>query len=167
VKRQLTEAQRDRKREWTRRWYALHREQSQAKTTKWKKENPEKVRAYKSAYNSKHYEERRKVKRAWYIAHRDKVKEMRRQYYIANAESIRKKARDAGSKSKDAVAARNKANRAIASGRLVCPGTCANCGGTENIEGHHINYNRPLALTWLCASCHRLHHVDQKRKDQK
>lgn len=35
---------------------------------------------------------------------------------------------------------------------------CALCGSTKHVHGHHKDYSKPLAVTWLCAKCHhRLH----------
>lgn len=43
--------------------------------------------------------------------------------------------------------------RALKSGELV-KGDCAVCGSTQT-DGHHSDYSKPLAVTWLC----RRHHI--------
>lgn len=35
---------------------------------------------------------------------------------------------------------------------------CVRCGTSEKLHAHHEDYGRPLDVTWLCATCHRLHH---------
>jgi hypothetical protein len=44
------------------------------------------------------------------------------------------------------------------SGELVRPSTCSQCkttGTIENpIEGHHVDYDKPLEVIWYCKSCH-------------
>lgn len=36
---------------------------------------------------------------------------------------------------------------------------CVECGGSENIEAHHEDYDRPLDVVWLCRPCHVAHHA--------
>lgn len=51
-----------------------------------------------------------------------------------------------------------KANRilsnAIRCRRVIRAEACWHCGSTERIEGHHVDYSRPLDVIWLCRSCH-------------
>lgn len=56
------------------------------------------------------------------------------------------------------VYARELARRARRSGRLV-PQPCEQCGALE-VSGHHMDYSKPLDVTWLCDSCHRTEHVE-------
>ena len=59
--------------------------------------------------------------------------------------------------------ARRAVREAIKRGELVRPDTCQACkktlpirgDGRPQIQGHHPDYNRPLFVEWLCASCHR------------
>ena len=57
------------------------------------------------------------------------------------------------------VAAYKIVQRAKERGELI-PGNCARvsaeCHG--RIEGHHENYDEPLAVVWLCARHHRQLH---------
>ena len=44
---------------------------------------------------------------------------------------------------------------ALKRGVLVPPSTCEECGGGNGrIEAAHADYSRPLAVRWLCTSCH-------------
>jgi len=50
---------------------------------------------------------------------------------------------------------------AVSSGKLKKPDNCSNCGDyTEKrmLHGHHGDYNKPLAVEWLCIWCHSKHH---------
>lgn len=43
---------------------------------------------------------------------------------------------------------------ALVSGRLVRPQECSQCDSTENIQGHHPDYEKPYDVVWLCRNCH-------------
>ena len=45
-------------------------------------------------------------------------------------------------------------NHAIKKGVLLKPPACAWCSGRGRIEGHHIDYHKPLEVIWLCTACH-------------
>lgn len=49
-----------------------------------------------------------------------------------------------------------KVNNAIRDNRLIKQ-FCHFCG-TNNAEGHHPDYSRPLKVLWVCRTCHRLLH---------
>ena len=52
--------------------------------------------------------------------------------------------------------ARSKLNSAILSDKIVRK-PCEFCG-EEKSEGHHINYDWPLTVIWVCRKCHcKLH----------
>ena len=38
---------------------------------------------------------------------------------------------------------------------------CALCG-QEQGEAHHLDYNEPLLIVWLCGECHRKVHIEDK-----
>lgn len=43
-------------------------------------------------------------------------------------------------------------------GELVAATECERCGSSENIQGHHADYDRQLEVEWLCQRCHVLEH---------
>lgn len=50
---------------------------------------------------------------------------------------------------------------AIYHGDLVPTTNCEKCGAPDNgrqLHGHHEDYSKPLEVTWLCNTCHRLEH---------
>lgn len=59
---------------------------------------------------------------------------------------------------------------AIYGGRIKRGTTCEKCGVTPRdqslIHGHHDDYNKPYEVRWLCASCHKRHHVALKKASQ-
>lgn len=52
----------------------------------------------------------------------------------------------------------NRYRRALNSGKLVRPANCSICGSTRQIQGHHLDYQRPLDVLWLCVDCHKAVH---------
>lgn len=49
-------------------------------------------------------------------------------------------------------------NNAIKSGVLKRSDKCEQCDGSENIEAHHDDYNKPMSVRWLCSVCHGIWH---------
>jgi hypothetical protein len=52
-------------------------------------------------------------------------------------------------------------NKALKDGTLYRPSTCSECGCKGAMDGHHHDYAEPLAVEWLCRSCHHKRHVPQ------
>ena len=55
------------------------------------------------------------------------------------------------------VKAHQKLQQAVRDGKMQ-RGSCVDCGATENIDGHHDDYSKPLDVEWLCRSCHLKRH---------
>jgi ribosomal protein S27AE len=44
-------------------------------------------------------------------------------------------------------------------GTLTPPRRCSRCAsGQKKLSGHHLDYNRPFYVRWLCATCHSWAH---------
>ena len=43
----------------------------------------------------------------------------------------------------------------VRSGQIKPDDKCALCGSTVNMEPHHIDYDLPDLIVWLCRKCHR------------
>jgi hypothetical protein len=54
-------------------------------------------------------------------------------------------------------------HNAVRDGRLERQ-PCRICG-TPNGEGHHISYDEPLSVDWLCKSCHMDAHYPQRHHE--
>ena len=52
---------------------------------------------------------------------------------------------------------RRATKQAIKVGKIV-PTPCKDCGSSDNIEIHHLNYTDPFAVEFLCEICHRKRH---------
>lgn len=60
--------------------------------------------------------------------------------------------------------ARKAVKDAVRRGELTKPTKCQGCFETfpkHLIHGHHHDYSKPLEVTWLCAPCHGLEHMDE------
>jgi hypothetical protein len=43
--------------------------------------------------------------------------------------------------------------------KLIIPeNQCSMCASTNQIEGHHDDYTKPLEVRWLCSKCHKQWH---------
>jgi len=38
--------------------------------------------------------------------------------------------------------------------KLINPRICSLCGSIRSIEGHHMDYSKPLEVIWCCSVCH-------------
>lgn len=45
-------------------------------------------------------------------------------------------------------------NRAVQKRELIRSRTCELCGKDKKIEAHHIDYGKPMQVTWVCKKCH-------------
>ncbi len=54
---------------------------------------------------------------------------------------------------------RYKTNNAVASGKLLKPKVCSQCGSRDRtIQAHHLDYSDPFDIVWLCTVCHGKEH---------
>lgn len=54
-------------------------------------------------------------------------------------------------------------NQALYNKKLIPAKICENCLRTDNnIHGHHFDYDKPLDVVWLCATCHIKVHCESK-----
>ena len=56
------------------------------------------------------------------------------------------------------VAAKNAAQRAVASGKIKRKDRCELCGVGGRLEKHHPDYDQPLLVVFLCSACHKAVH---------
>lgn len=65
------------------------------------------------------------------------------------------------------VSAARTLGNAVKSGRVQKAEACWHCGATEQIEGHHVHYDLPLDVVWLCRSCHCKAHRETTLYEQR
>lgn len=54
--------------------------------------------------------------------------------------------------------ARSAVTASLSRGKLMRPQWCQKCKCQCNPQAHHPDYNKPLAVEWLCVACHRKVH---------
>ena len=54
------------------------------------------------------------------------------------------------------------ARNAEETGLIVRPLVCETCSEPKTLVRHHRDYNEPIKITWLCHSCHRAEHCQNK-----
>jgi len=50
--------------------------------------------------------------------------------------------------------AREILNNALASGKIIKPTNCSQCGKIRKLTAHHPDYSKPIEVLWLCYECH-------------
>lgn len=97
--------------------------------------------------------------RAWCKSHDVKVKlfEPAEDVKMQVAKSVlinRKSTADWKERNPQATKAKDALRAAIKSGKVKKPSKCSKCGSGGPLEAHHVNYNQPLRVLWLCTKCH-------------
>lgn len=124
-------------------------EQEANRLRQWAKDNHERKLEMQKKYRQTHVDKLRRYGR-------EKAKCRRRDNPGVCAESVAAYR----SRHPEAVAAVNAVHHAKRRGELVAPDVCERCGADElAIHAHHEDYSKPLEVIWLCASCHKLHHL--------
>jgi hypothetical protein len=60
--------------------------------------------------------------------------------------------------------ARRAVYKAVRLGKMVKPNKCAECSLPDGkTQAHHVNYDEPLSVIWLCTKCHGKKHKGIKR----
>lgn len=59
------------------------------------------------------------------------------------------------------------AANAIKRGLIPKGESCERCGTTELLHAHHEDYDKPLAINWLCRTCHGVRHreINHERRN--
>jgi uncharacterized LabA/DUF88 family protein len=113
-------------------------------STKWRKEHPEKAKQYakrKALYQAKYYKE-------WYAKNGRK----RSSNYTDIMLVWRKN-------NKEKIKVSQRVRYAIKKGLITKPLQCSICGRESRIHAHHEDYEKPLDVIWVCASCHKKIHL--------
>lgn len=58
--------------------------------------------------------------------------------------------------------ARSRVQFALRKKAITKPSRCQSCGiqpPPRKLQAHHINYSKPMLVSWLCVKCHRRAHA--------
>ncbi len=154
---------------WKKRYYKAHKD----KWDKYRKEHREHIREYnRQRYIEKHDEileqkrkwdqENREKKREYYKRYStsEKGRTRKKEYYEEHKQEFFARAKKSMAKYPTERKVRSKTDHAISSGKLVRQ-PCEICGDPKT-DAHHDDYNKPLEVRWLCRSCHKKWHDNNK-----
>jgi hypothetical protein len=122
-----------------------------------------KPRVSYDSYCLEHSRERHRIRshtpeyRSHEIAYMRKRRQMHNEKDLARN---RRNARNQYLKHPEKVKARSTLRHAVTAGKIHKPSACSTCGKeSKRIEGHHhLGYDRPFDVKWLCDPCHRITH---------
>ena len=96
--------------------------------------------------------------RVYRLRHRDAVLRRYRRYQRANSTS--RHVRERRNRERLKFRAREILRDSVKRGLVKKPHRCQQCGRARKpLHGHHQNYDKPLAVDWLCAPCHGQRHA--------
>jgi hypothetical protein len=75
-----------------------------------------------------------------------------------SAEALRKGQEKHRLKNPDKCRTRCRTYRAMLKGTITKKTECECCGATGRLHKHHVDYNKPLDIRWLCTKCHGVLH---------
>lgn len=105
-------------------------------------------------------EERAAYNKEYRKNNREKIASISRAYRGRNKDKVNSKNRAWREVNREKQVAHTKVANAIRGGRLArLP--CSECGETK-VEAHHVDYDKPLDVIWLCKSHHAQLHREHK-----
>lgn len=133
----------------------------------------EKLRANRHRFYIRHRDRIRQERKRWREEHPERAGQLRRASYLRNRGSIISNAKEWRRRNPEKSAAIIKAKaqreperrrargtlkKAVHDRRFAKPTVCSLCNADKKerrfIHGHHSDYSRPFAVTWVCARCH-------------
>lgn len=135
---------------------AAHPEKERA----WVAQNKSRVLKSKAAYRKRNEDRLRREDRERMRAHRERpgvaeaLADAAREYQREHRAERNAYVRAARARNPAKFRARDAVKKAIRTGRLKRPATCADCGARGRLHAHHEDYERRLDVTFLCTKCH-------------
>lgn len=136
------EKNREKVRRSAREYYWKNRQSCLEKRVDYREKNKAEIsfkEALKRLSDDDRFEKNRQKHLTWSKANREKLNEYQREWYQKNKEKRR---------------AHVILNRSVKSGTIMRPDKCSECGKSCKPDGHHVDYNQPLDVIWICRACH-------------
>lgn len=135
-----------------------HREQINSKRREYYRKNAEKIREYKRKWEAEHKGRKQVYNERYYSSERGKA--TRKKYYEEHKQEFFERTKRSMEKYPVERKIRAMTDHAIVKGKIVRQ-PCEICGNPET-DAHHDDYNKPLEVRWLCRSCHKKWHDNNK-----
>jgi hypothetical protein len=136
---------------------------------------------YKRAHYLEHQEKYKQRSQKNHHDNREEINRKQREKWHENKEEFNKKSREYSTSERGRELNRLRSRKyrrtsegakkdrarsylsfAIRDGDIARPSNCEKCGVECSPEGHHIDYDKPLEVIWLCKSCHEnIHHSNE------
>jgi len=104
-------------------------------------------------YRETHREELRIKARQYYREHVEQCKAYQKDYNKKNQSKINKRALEYYYKHREELRPKKNAQKRVR--RVPLKEKCELCGATEKLERHHPDYNKPLEVITVCATCNK------------
>jgi len=136
-------------------WHATKEERNAQQREKYRAEGwKQKTYEHIKRLSNPEYRKKANIRaKEWYRKNKDRRREYEKEY-AKRPERIKKNK------------CRRETKNAILNGRIKVETTCLLCGcGETKLEVHHLNYDDPYDVVWLCKACHRKWHTTEKLKN--
>lgn len=123
--------------------------------------NHEKVKRSHKKWRDDNIGHVREKSKEYQRTNKERISELKRKHYKENQEYYISSSRRSRLEKPEQTKAHNAVKEAIRKGQLRrLP--CEKCGETNDVHGHHDDYNKPLEVIWLCRSCHIILHKTKR-----
>ncbi len=113
-------------------------------------------------YQTTHKQQKAVIGRAYRLAHKQERRLRQTAYGQKHSDRLLERLQERRRSNPARYRAYSTVGNHIRSGQLIRPSECSQCGKTERVVAHHVDYERPLDVTWLCRTCHaRVHGLMQ------
>lgn len=113
-----------------------------------------------AAWRSRNARKETRRKKSWSDKHREQVRAKDRRYQKQNRTKIQAWQNKWKAEHPDKAKAHRAVQHALRIGTLIRPQACRLCDDrTRRLHAHHEDYTKPLEVVWMCARCHREHHL--------
>lgn len=96
------------------------------------------------------------------LKNRESNRERQRRYRSKNPDKAKENNKRYRENQKTKTTAQSKVNLSVRDGLIGRSEKCFWCRSESSTEGHHLSYNDPFDVVWLCKPCHRILHFSKQ-----